>query len=98
MGETFLHKAEQNALVFGWWEVVPVVQYLQLVEGMRPDVQVINRFLIDPNLMRMVIEKEVRDRPIYMDHVPDGWFVTMTAKSIGPVYRLEAIPCRAAVC
>ena len=29
---------------FGWWDSIPVVEYLQLVEGERPDVTAINRF------------------------------------------------------
>jgi hypothetical protein len=89
-GETILNKAEQGALVFGWWDVVPVIQYLQLVEGMRPDVLAINRFLIAPNDMIRAIEKEVRDRPVYINEVPNVLYPTLSAKSIGPVYRLMA--------
>jgi len=92
-GETILQKAEQGALVFGWWDVVPVIHYLQLVEGLRPDVQAINRFLIAPNDMMSTIEKEVRDRPIYIDNVPNELYATMSAESIGPVYRLTANQC-----
>jgi len=92
-GETILNNAEQGALVFGWWDVVPVIHYLQLVEGMRPDVQAINRFLITPDDMMSAIEMEVRDRPIYIDNVPYELDATMLAKSIGPVYRLTANQC-----
>ncbi len=38
-GETILQKAQPNALILGWWDTIPVIQYLQLVEGKRPDVQ-----------------------------------------------------------
>jgi hypothetical protein len=89
-GEAILNKVERDALVFGWWDVVPVIQYLQLVEGMRPDVQAINRFLIAPNDMMSAIEKEVINRPVYIDNVPKELFTTMSATSIGPVYRLKA--------
>ena len=92
-GETILNNVEQDALVFGWWDVVPVIQYLQLVEGIRPDVQAINRFLIAPNDMMNAIEKEMRYRPIYIDDVPNELNATMSAKSIGSVYRLMANKC-----
>ena len=92
-GETILNNVEQNALVFGWWDVVPVIQYLQLVEGMRPDVQAINRFLIAPSDMMKAIEKEMRYRPIYIDNVPNELYATMSAKSIGPLYRLTSNKC-----
>jgi hypothetical protein len=92
-GETILQNAEPGALVFGWWDVVPVIHYLQLVEGMRADVQAINRFLITPNDMRIAIEKEVRDRPIYIDNVPIELNTSMSVESIDPVYRLTDNQC-----
>jgi hypothetical protein len=98
IGEAILSHVEQDALVFGWWNVVPVVQYLQLVEGERPDVRAINRFLIDPNNLHRAIEKEVADRPIYMDSVPIDLSATMSASPVGPVYRLVVSQCRAVRC
>ena len=87
-GETILRRVERNALVFGWWDVVPVVQYLQLVEGERPDVQAINRFLIAPNDLVSAIKKEVRYRPIYVDHIPGELAESISATPVGPIYRL----------
>jgi hypothetical protein len=97
-GETILEDANQGALVFGWWDVVPVIHYLQLVESMRPDVQAVNRFLIDQNDMMVIIHKEVKDRPIYIDSVPNELLKTMSARSIGPVYRLLAAQCLTISC
>jgi hypothetical protein len=87
-GETILRRVERNALVFGWWDVVPVVQYLQLVEGERPDVRAINRFLIAPNDLVSAIKKEVRYRPIYVDHIPGELAESISATPVGPIYRL----------
>lgn len=87
-GEAILMNADKNALIFGWWDVAPVVQYLQLVEGQRPDVRVINRFLIDQNDLALAIEKEVRYRPVYIDSEPNELAGTMSATPAGPVYRL----------
>jgi hypothetical protein len=89
-GEEILRNVETGALVFGWWDVAPVVQYLQLVEGQRPDVEAINRFLMDPNDLERAIEKEVGHRPVYIDTVPKGLSETLSAIPVGPVYRLTA--------
>lgn len=87
--ETILALAEPQALIFGWWDTVPIIQYLQLVEGQRPDVQAINRFLIAPEHMQRLILDEIGRRPVYMDSTPDGLLETVNARSTGPVYRLQ---------
>ncbi len=87
-GEAILNRAEPGALVFGWWDTVPVVQYLQLVEGKRPDVQAINRFLISSQDLAYAISKEVKVRSVYIDSMPQDLSSVMVAKPSGPVYRL----------
>jgi hypothetical protein len=87
-GETILGAVEPNALVFGWWGTVPVVEYLQLVEGHRPDVQAVNRFLIAPDDMRRLIQHQVTHRPVYIDTLPTG-LSSIQAESVGPLYRLR---------
>lgn len=86
--EAVLRNVRPNALVFGWWDMAPVLQYLQLVEGQRTDVRVINRFLIAPADLNRLIEKEVRYRPIYIDSPPNDLLMTMEAEPVGPVFRL----------
>ncbi len=88
-GEAILSQAESGVLVFGWWDTVPVVQYLQLVEGKRPDVRAINRFLVDPQDLAYAITKEVKIRPVYIDSLPQELSSTLLARPAGPVYRLE---------
>ncbi len=88
-GETILAQAAPGSLVFGYWEVVPVLQYLQLVEGQRPDVQAINRFLIPPDAMEKLIEQEIGSRSIYVDSVPTGLPEDIEALPVGPLYRLQ---------
>ena len=87
-GEAILQHAEANALVFGWWDTVPVVQYLQLVEGQRPDIQAINRFLIRPEDLAQAIRKEVGNRPIYIDSSAKYISTSLLAVPEGPVYRI----------
>lgn len=87
-GETILRQVQPNALIFAWWDSVPIVEYLQQVEGQRPDVQAINRFLISPDDMRQLIKAEVYRRPVYIDNLTGDLLVTMEAEPVGPLYRL----------
>ncbi len=66
-GEQILAQAGPDALIFGWWDTVPVIEYLQLVEGQRPDVTAINRFLISPQDLSALIEGRIGQQPIYID-------------------------------
>jgi hypothetical protein len=88
-GETILSQAEPRALIFGWWDTVPVIEYLQLVEGQRPDVQAINRFLIAPEDMARLIERELAYRPVYVDSPSPDMLQIADVKSAGPIYRLQ---------
>ncbi|GAB4426400.1 MAG: hypothetical protein Kow0031_06170 [Anaerolineae bacterium] len=88
-GETILRQVEPNALIFDWWDTVPVIEYLQLVEGQRPDVQAINRFLIEPRDMRQLIRREITNRPIYIDQPPADLRHLVEAEPVGPLYRLQ---------
>lgn len=66
--EEILQEVQPNALVFGWWDTVPGLQYMQLVEGQRPDVTVINRFLIGGDDMNRLILSQLGRRPIYINN------------------------------
>jgi hypothetical protein len=87
-GETILRQTSAGALVLGWWETAPLLEYLQLVEGQRPDIQVINRFLIAPDDMRDLIAREIAHRPVYIDSVTANLLQTFDAQSAGVLYRL----------
>ena len=91
-GESILSHVESGAVIFGWWDTIPVVQYLQFVEGMRPDVKAINRFLIAPDDLARAIEKEVKDRPIYIDSTLNVSNQNLRLEKAGPIYRLVPIP------
>lgn len=88
-GEAILETAEPNAIVLGWWDTVPVVEYLQLVEGKRPDILAINRFLISGQDMEELIEKEIGSRPIYINSPPVTLLSTIDAVPAGPIYKLQ---------
>ena len=84
-----LEQAQPNAIVFGWWDTVPAVQYLQLVEGQRPDVTVINRFLISGADMNQLIRSELGRRPIYFDNPSIDLLRESRVTAVGLMYLLE---------
>ncbi len=87
-GEMILQQAPENALVFGWWETVPLIQYLQLVEGQRPDVQAVSRFLISPEDMAQLIEQEISRRPVLIDTASFSLPSGISAQRFGAIYQL----------
>lgn len=87
-GEAILRQARPHALVFGWWDTVPVIEYLQLVEGRRPDVQPINRFLISYADLRALIDRESRQRPVYIDSTTEDLLRSYDAERTASMYRL----------
>ena len=72
LGQEILETLPPDALYFGYWDTVPVVQYLQLVDDQRPDVQAINRFLIAPPAMVEWIRRDLNERPVFVDSLPGG--------------------------
>lgn len=86
--EAQLEQVEPNALIFGWWDTIPPLEYLQIVEGQRPDVRLINRFLIDHADMRAFIEQELPHRPVYIDDPPLDFLDTMQTQPEAQLQRL----------
>lgn len=64
--QAFLDEAAPNAVAIGWWTGVTPVQYLQYVEGQRPDVEVINRLMISPENLLRFVERRVDYQPVYL--------------------------------
>ena len=89
MAETILQEVDPNALVLGWWDTVPAVQFLQLVEGQRPDVQAINRFLISGEAMEQLVLSQMDSRPIYINNPSMTLLQHASAIPLGSVYKLE---------
>lgn len=88
-GEELLDTLPAGALYFGYWDSVPVIQYLQLVEGKRPDVQAVNRFLISPDDMAAWIRAEASARPVYIDSVPAGLLEDVIPIEHGAIFELR---------
>ena len=90
-GESILRTVEPDSVVAGYFHTVPVVQYLQLVEGMRPDVVTINRFLIHPPDLLTFLRHEARRRAVYVDQV-SARMVGYEIVPAGTLYRLVPAP------
>jgi hypothetical protein len=88
-GEEILDVAQPHALILGWWDTVPVIEYLQQVEGQRLDVKAINRFLISPEDMQVLIQRQAAVRPIYIDDPPAELLIHFRAKPAGSIYQLS---------
>ncbi|NTW01222.1 MAG: DUF2723 domain-containing protein [Oscillochloris sp.] len=87
-GERVLTSVAPDALIIGWWETVPLVEYLQLVEGQRPDVHAINRFLISYDDLMTLIKNESARRPTYIDSPTNDMLRAVRIEPAGPLYRL----------
>ncbi len=90
--ETIVALLEPGSLLIGWWNTVPAVEYLQLVEGRAPEVEVINRFLIDLPDLRTLIDQRLGQQPIYLDESPGPALPGVRGVRTGPLYRLIRAP------
>ena len=91
-GERLLAAAEPGALVLGWWDTVPVLQYLQLVEGRRPDILAINRFLLPNDALDALLWRELGRRPVYIDSVPASLAGAVEVSQADLLLRLRPVP------
>jgi Protein O-mannosyl-transferase TMEM260-like len=65
-GEAILQTVEPDAVYFGTWVDVPIVEYLQVVEGLRPDVATVNLvFVGEAERKRLVYAHAAAGRPVY---------------------------------
>jgi hypothetical protein len=84
-GECILAAMEPNALFIGMWEHEPILSYLQLVEGRRPDVRLVNGVFTGPTgSEQLARQAQRRQLPVYttatnlfssaftFTHLPDG--------------------------
>ena len=93
MAQNALDQSAPHALVVAAWQLAPTIEYLQIVEGQRPDVQVINRFLISPADLQVLLAREISRRPVYIDSpgldaIPPG----VRARQVGMLYQLVPGP------
>jgi len=90
-GEAVLAALEDDALLVGFWDTVPVVEYLQMVEGRRPDVTAINRFLISDADLHELLRREVGRRPVYLCTAPNDGLPGVRAVPVGPLFRVVTV-------
>ena len=80
--------AEPEAIIFGWWTSAPPMHYQQLVAGQRPDVLVINRFLIGAEEMYALIDRSLGRRPVYVMELDEGLLGAYRPVPVGPMFEL----------
>jgi hypothetical protein len=90
-GEAVLVALEPGALLAGFWDTVPVVEYLQMVEGRRPDVSALNRFLIAEHDLLELLRRQHGRRPLFLDTLPGAAFPGVRAVPVGPVFRVIGV-------
>jgi hypothetical protein len=86
--EAVLSQARPGAIIFGWWTSVPPIHYLQMVEDQRPDVLVINRFLIGAEEMYTLINRSLGQRPVYVIELDEGLIGAYQPVRVGPMFEL----------
>lgn len=66
LGEEIFAGLEPNAVYMGTWLDVPILEYLQIVEGQRPDVALVNHFFTNATQAEQIIETGLTAaRPVY---------------------------------
>jgi len=90
-GEKIMEQVEAGALVIGYWDTAPVLEYLQLVEGRRQDIQIINRFLVSEQNFWLLVGQETSQRPVYVDQCLTNLRVGVRADKGTVLYRLSAV-------
>jgi hypothetical protein len=88
LAQAALSEAGPQAIIFGWWTSAPSIHYLQMVENQRPDVLVINRFLIGADDMYALIDRSLGQRPVYVMELDEGLIGAYQPEPIGPMFEL----------
>ncbi len=87
--ERILDSVPPDSLIVGWWDTVPLVEYMQLVEGRRPDITALNRFLIRVDDLRELVLRELARRPVYFDQPPGDLLPSVDVSREGSLFRLS---------
>jgi len=66
-----IEEFDQDALVLAWWPDSAPMFYLQYVEELRRDIQIVDRYLIEPADEKALVESALAIRPVYIfGHIP----------------------------
>lgn len=87
--ERILDSVPHDSLIIGWWDTVPLVEYMQLVEGRRQDIKALNRFLIRVDDLRELVLRELDRRPVFFDQPPGELLPSVEVVREGTLFRLS---------
>lgn len=85
---SLLTRLEPNALILGDWTIIPPIEYLQIVEKQRPDVQAINVFMVSNDLIFTLIRNKLNHQPVYVQNISRSILEIARLEYLGDVYRL----------
>jgi hypothetical protein len=93
-GERILARLEPNAVIIGHWDIIPVLEYLQMIEARRHDVLAINFFQVSPEDREDLIETLLNERPVYVDKITSDIMRAFTFVYSDGLYQLspEEVP------
>ena len=89
LGAGRLAAMDPDAVIVSWWSYSTPLWYVQLIEGLRPDVWIVDdRTRLDLNLGEVsdVIDAELPSRPVYLVRLDPGEIVRLESQ-----YELERI-------
>jgi hypothetical protein len=93
-GESILSVMDRGALFVGMWEHVPILEYLHVVEGRRPDVRLVNGVFVGPTgSTQLARDAHARGLAVYTTATnlfPEGFAFTHLPE--GLCYRVEPQP------
>lgn len=81
-----------DTLFLALWGEAETMRYLQLVEGVRPDVLVVNRFFVPPEQQQPLIDAALRRRPVYATFHDLALAVEYRFVPLEDAYRLHPLP------
>jgi len=93
-GEMIFEALSPGATYVGTWADAPILEYLQLVEQQRPDVQVVNFFFTSPSVLSDLLATHTQPGRGLYTSCPDVWSrdaATFQYAADCDCYRLESI-------
>jgi 4-amino-4-deoxy-L-arabinose transferase-like glycosyltransferase len=80
---------EPDAIVVGWWTDIAPLEYLQQVEGQRPDVSLVHSWAVNGQFLIDLATANVPERAMYVMHDEPALRGRFELAPVGQWYRVE---------
>jgi hypothetical protein len=94
--EALFDLAEPQAIVVGWWTDIAPLEYLQRVEGRRPDVSLVHSWAVNGQFLLDLATANVPGRAMYVMHDEPALRTRFDLVPAGRWYRVEPLDGRSA--